>query len=77
MKSLFSQLDPAVKKAQGDATGEFGFALKYKADRQLLMVRIIAAQGLASRQVARLNVNPQVGVRLKEGKFGNFYIEYL
>lgn len=47
-------------KAQGDAIGEIGVAFRYKQDKELLLVRVVAAQGLASRQVARLSVDPQV-----------------
>ena len=61
MKELFSQLDPAVVKAQGDTSGEVGLALRYKPDKELLLVRVLAARGLASRQVAKAAMDPQVG----------------
>ena len=62
MKQLFSQLDPAVVKAQGDAMGEVGVAVKYKPEKEVLLIRVIAAQGLFSRQVARHSVDPCVSV---------------
>ena len=62
MKQLFSQLDPAVVKAQGEAKGEVGIALRYKPETEVLLVRVIAAQDLTSRQVARHSVDPQVNI---------------
>lgn len=47
-------------KSQGDAIGEIGLALRYRQDKELLMIRVVSAHGLASRQVARLSVDPQV-----------------
>ncbi|KAL5259501.1 hypothetical protein ACHWQZ_G009820 [Mnemiopsis leidyi] len=58
------KLDPAVVKSQGDAIGEIGLALRYRQDKELLMIRVVSAHGLASRQVARLSVDPQVEVSL-------------
>ena len=66
VKHLFSKLDPAVVKSQGDAIGEIGLALRYRQDKELLMIRVVSAHGLASRQVARLSVDPQV-LSLKYG----------
>lgn len=66
VKQLFSQLDPAVVKAQGDAMGEVGVAVKYKPEKEVLLIRVIAAQGLFSRQVARHSVDPCVEVSLPD-----------
>ena len=78
MKRLFSQLDPAISKAQGEAIGEIGIALRYKPDKELLLVRVLAAQGLASRQVARKSVDPQVRLTDSKEFVQNFkYITYL
>jgi len=64
VKDLFSQLDPAIVQAQGEASGEVSVALRYIQEKELLLVRVVSAAGLGTRQVGKTFLNPCVEVLL-------------
>uniref|UniRef100_H2Z8S2 C2 domain-containing protein n=1 Tax=Ciona savignyi TaxID=51511 RepID=H2Z8S2_CIOSA len=64
LKRMFKQLDPVVMNSNGGVQGKVNVSIKYITEKSLLLVKIISARDLLTKDVRGASANPYIKVEM-------------